>query len=49
LKTKRRVPAVTVQIDDLLRRIDSMPTQGSRSDDEFWAMTNRIAVVLVIS
>jgi antitoxin VapB len=34
LKTKRRSRVLTSQLEDLLRRVDSLPTLDSRSEDE---------------
>jgi antitoxin VapB len=34
LKARRRGRVLTRQIDELLRRVDSLPTQDSRSSDE---------------
>ena len=34
LRTKRRSPALTSQVEDLLRRVDALPKLDSRSEDE---------------
>ena len=34
LKVRRRSPTLAGQIDDLLRRVDALPTIDSRPDDE---------------
>ena len=34
LQAKRRSPVLAGQIEDLLRRVDSLPTLDSRPDDE---------------
>lgn len=34
LKGRRRQPVLASQIEDLLRRVDAMPTRDSRPDDE---------------
>ncbi|MGB8986553.1 MAG: type II toxin-antitoxin system VapB family antitoxin [Candidatus Sulfotelmatobacter sp.] len=34
LNNQRRKQALTAQIDDILRRVDEMPTVDSRSEDE---------------
>lgn len=34
LQAKRRSRALSLQIDDLLRRVDALPTLDSRSEDE---------------
>jgi antitoxin VapB len=34
LKARRRNQALTVQVEDLLRRVDALPTLDSRPEDE---------------
>lgn len=34
LKTRRRSHALTAQVEDLLRRVDALPTVDSRPEDE---------------
>ncbi len=41
LQAKRRNRALTIQIDDLLRRVDALPTLDSRSEDEILGYDER--------